>query len=1056
MRCIIITCLIIIILPSALQGDETEIEVLQGKVRGRTPQTEMMISAGQKGLIKEGQEPIIAVNDPLVHKAIELYRWVEQERQAGHAVEETEIMVAALDDEQVMRVASLNEKINDGSETKSVIQLGPMSIFEDLKVYDFEGNLLDYEFKPVSEYAATHFIHLHKPVEPGQKIRYIAVSPSIKHLFWQTQGPIWSTIFNDRSDANAKLFLYHIILPKSAILLSSFPEVLLTDKIEDRIALTFRHLLEPSSNMCLAFSFLWPDKDGTTMDDVPPEMRGLRDPEQERIIQEAHKQWDRIIDGQRFTDLSTPMNSLLSVVSFIMHDLDKIERLGDSVNLFIKKTFGGDLEYSIGQFAQYRKQVSHAEIHSCSSVPDEPKQGETAWIKLKHKGTFNPAGTLEFAYMGNGQWLLQGVDVLTPLESSAEVTATLADYRALYAPTPQELTRGFVAVQGSGPEPHVRLNKLEVDLGRQERDLVPITIATLSELDTVSIKVTGTGAKLCKVLVEKDHQLHPGGQIPLDINSPTQFWLEVNSGNLDHGSYDLMVRLASSHGTELEIPGTVTIHDVVLPQRQAIRMKPFSWVDQLSGWDLHKPETRRRLEVFLDDMAALGNTVCDWGAMYNTANVIHYVKIKGTNQTLTEAGRAGLISTNNLPDLDFSFFDPWIKGFVKRGMTVLEMPGHLTITEHDREFVKAVLGHEVKNSEDTCWKMIMWLYSQFRDYVRNCGMTETWVWIGATLEADTIPDCVQTAGRYQEIGYRTYIAGIDNLARNATQLNRLNAQSDAWYLSYWQAQAFMELTSRAWVYKKQQDTVGTQWSPYENGGAVSTWCTPKPFFSEEIVDQVRDVVVSVNGKPLKHKSGIGWANKERGVYMHWGQHLYVCLSDGGNPNEVNIQVTYALRQPTHGKPAVRLDEEDQIWYAASGDNTLPYEVARSNAWRVCADGAHGYSWFCYWLDNDKKSIVWYDQENECMIHSPTWHGLRDGNEDTAYYRTLQERLEAKADQEGLARLAALTNESNSAPLRMTKARDPYGIAYPDIDPTNGYRQFNHAKREVLRMLCAEQ
>jgi len=69
---------------------------------------------------------------------------------------------------------------------------------------------------------------------------------------------------------------------------------------------------------------------------------------------------------------------------------------------------------------------------------------------------------------------------------------------------------------------------------------------------------------------------------------------------------------------------------------------------------------------------------------------------------------------------------------------------------------------------------------------------------------------------------------------------------------------------------------------------------------------------------------------------------------------------------------------------------------------------------------------------------------------------LQERLKAEADQEGLARLAAVTGKSKGAPLRMTKARDPYGLVYPDIDRTNGYRQFNQAKREVLRMLCADQ
>ena len=65
-------------------------------------------------------------------------------------MEEAKIMVAAIDDEQALRTATLIERINYGSEIKSVIQLGPMSIYEDLKIYYFEGNLLDFEVKPNS------------------------------------------------------------------------------------------------------------------------------------------------------------------------------------------------------------------------------------------------------------------------------------------------------------------------------------------------------------------------------------------------------------------------------------------------------------------------------------------------------------------------------------------------------------------------------------------------------------------------------------------------------------------------------------------------------------------------------------------------------------------------------------------------------------------------------------------------------------------------------------------------------------------------------------------
>ena len=169
----------------------------------------------------------------------------------------------------------------------------------------------------------------------------------------------------------------------------------------------------------------------------------------------------------------------------------------------------------------------------------------------------------------------------------------------------------------------------------------------------------------------------------------------------------------------------------------------------------------------------------------------------------------------------------------------------------------------------------------------------------------------------------------------------------------------------------------------------------------------------------------------------------------------NVQDFLALTHKA-GKAAVQLDEGDQIWYAGSGNYSKPYEEGRANAWRARAIGAHGYSWWSYrwgWA-NSKDQIVWYDEEAERMIHSPVWHGLRDGNEDAAYYHMLQQRLQAKGDEAGLARLAALTGNNEDAPLRMVETQ--YVFVCDDFVKTIGYRQFNQAKREVLKMLCADQ
>jgi hypothetical protein len=500
-----------------------------------------------------------------------------------------------------------------------------------------------------------------------------------------------------------------------------------------------------------------------------------------------------------------------------------------------------------------------------------------------------------------------------------------------YAATKEEQSRGFVAVQGNGPEPRPRLEKLEVDLGRNERDLVPVKLVSLSELDVVSISVSGPGAALCTSWIEKEYRLQAGDRASLRLPNPACIWLEADSGQHDPGVYEVTVSLSSGRGTELRIPGTVTVHDVALPEQRTMGMNSNVCVVNLSWGANYSPEARTRLEVFLDDLALLRTTVCGVFYTYNPANVLQQVKIAGTDQTLQAAGQAGIIDINNLPDLDFSFFDPWIAGAAKRGMTHLEINGRLYLSEHERLFAQAVLGNDIVRSDEITWKMLMWLHSQFRDYAISRGMTETWAKIDTQLTPETIPDYVQTARRYQKIGYRTYTGTTGNLAREATWLNQL----------------------------------------------------------------------------------------------------------------------------TQGKAAVPLDEADQVWYSDGGSYNKPYEEGRTKAWRACAIGANGYTWWTYWWSNSTDQIVWYDQETERMVHSPTWHGLRDGNEDAAYYRMLQQRLQTQGDQAGLARLAALTGKTEGTPLPMVRVSYD-GLVCDDIAGPIGFHQFNRAKREVLRMLCTDQ
>jgi len=102
-------------------------------------------------------------------------------------------------------------------------------------------------------------------------------------------------------------------------------------------------------------------------------------------------------------DTSSPMNSLLTLISFAAHDLDKLDALWDSAP-FLKSMFGNDLARAKTDLANNKDYIYIADYYSGGIVPKDAKEGMIVPIILKLKGTVTPYAKMEFINKG-GQWL---------------------------------------------------------------------------------------------------------------------------------------------------------------------------------------------------------------------------------------------------------------------------------------------------------------------------------------------------------------------------------------------------------------------------------------------------------------------------------------------------------------------------------------------------------------------------------------------------------------------------------------------------------------------------
>ena len=189
-------------------------------------------------------------------------------------------MVVKLDKDNIV-AALYFEHPNKSGEALETWKLGHASVVDHVDIYDLNGNLLKVDIKPVSLSVADYAIHFREKVEPGESFKLIAVAKVDEiplfsgdtPAFWQ-EGPLW--YFRTGNFIRDSLNYYRFILPESAILVDSNRRIVSSESVDGRLAVTMRNYTGEHADGIGKISFLWPDKDGTTLADIPDEYHGIK------------------------------------------------------------------------------------------------------------------------------------------------------------------------------------------------------------------------------------------------------------------------------------------------------------------------------------------------------------------------------------------------------------------------------------------------------------------------------------------------------------------------------------------------------------------------------------------------------------------------------------------------------------------------------------------------------------------------------------------------------------------------------------------------------------
>jgi hypothetical protein len=383
-------------------GQKTEVSVQKGKVLAESGAQSVAVAPGWKAILMPGKQPIVTVDDPLVNDVMEIYKSVEAEKQARpQATESTNIVVIRIDEENRCVYAGLDEVPNTEPGPSTVRRIRDCSLLNDPKFYDLQGRVLPFELEQSSALRGDYTLHFPEPVPAGGSFRYICVTTLTNSLVWQREGPLWvMPIGVGRTNC---LTYDRVILPPSAVFIDASQPVMMMGVSDGRIAVTVHYHTGPAFDAGAKIAFLWPDKDGTTLADLPARYRGLK-ARQEEITQEGRRQVARVLAGEVFDDQSTPLTTLLSVYSAITHK---------DTEHFLRLVAPGLRELATAGMDQVMNMagptIQSLQLLDTPDWPPQPAEGYEHPVYLAREGSQICDLTLVMVYEG-GKWYVKALE----------------------------------------------------------------------------------------------------------------------------------------------------------------------------------------------------------------------------------------------------------------------------------------------------------------------------------------------------------------------------------------------------------------------------------------------------------------------------------------------------------------------------------------------------------------------------------------------------------------------------------------------------------------------
>jgi hypothetical protein len=573
------------------------------------------------------------------------------------------------------------------------------------------------------------------------------------------------------------------------------------------------------------------------------------------------------------------------------------------------------------------------------------------------------------------------------------------DEATLFGVTEEERTRGFWLSTGHKEGKQRLPERVAVDMPLDEKRSVYVGINVVKRLGetAVAVEIDGPVGEWVKPAWESSEEnviaVDPlSDPLVTSLMSGTEYrlWLNVDAHGRKAGDYEGSLILAVG-AEQVRVAFVVTVWPVRVPAERPFDMRGYGTLTSFTGSYDVTEESIQQMDGLCGAYADIGGSVLDWTVSW--WQVLAHAKLAETGEMLPEVARMRpeQIQLDNLPQLDFSYFDPWLDVAKKHGITRVETYlSALDAPQYQGQLLDPAVGKGlVKVGTPESDLVIEWVLRELKRYMAGHGFRGYFCKIADEISPEHIPAHIRSAELARRAGWRPFTTITGIVARTAEHVNTMGPYCDQWQLSMSLKDDFLPLIRQRYRIEEKETRLDVKWGAYVNGGAENTYgATLSDDFLPSAGITLEQFTLIQDGIPLEQRGTSPWGNHEQGVFFLQGPHLYAAPREGAHADASTWSVRLKLRVPDeHGELLARIKPDDEVWFYGGGSHPYrtPYEGSYLYPMLAAVEDFDGYGWWAFQWFQASEKVVWYDPGDVSLRTGPAYLGLRDGWRDTCLF-----------------------------------------------------------------------